>query len=114
LKIAGATDNPVTLQRIAKQLFSSFCVDVKEVRGVGLKISRLEHADLARGAPQGNMLESWLASPSDKLKKHSTEKACLLKNRDDAGIGRLLLVIPSCSFCCKKCTFFNVVSHYPC
>jgi DNA repair protein REV1 len=84
LKIAGATDNPVTLQRIAKQLFSSFCVDVKEVRGVGLKISRLEHADLARGAPQGNMLESWLASPSDKLKKHSTEKACLLKNRDDA------------------------------
>uniref|UniRef100_A0A0E0Q1X9 DNA repair protein REV1 n=2 Tax=Oryza rufipogon TaxID=4529 RepID=A0A0E0Q1X9_ORYRU len=84
MTIAGATDNPVTLQRIAKQLFSSFCVDVKEVRGVGLKISRLEHADLARGAPQGNMLESWLASPSDKLKKHSTEKACLLKNRDDA------------------------------
>uniref|UniRef100_A0A0D3GK68 DNA repair protein REV1 n=1 Tax=Oryza barthii TaxID=65489 RepID=A0A0D3GK68_9ORYZ len=84
MTIAGATDNPVTLQRIAKQLFSSFCVDVKEVRGVGLKISRLEHADLARGAPQGNMLESWLASPSDKLKKHSSEKACLLKNRDDA------------------------------
>uniref|UniRef100_A0A0E0HUT2 DNA repair protein REV1 n=1 Tax=Oryza nivara TaxID=4536 RepID=A0A0E0HUT2_ORYNI len=84
MTIAGATDNPVTLQRIAKQLFSSFFVDVKEVRGVGLKISRLEHADLARGAPQGNMLESWLASPSDKLKKHSTEKACLLKNRDDA------------------------------
>uniref|UniRef100_A0A0E0LEY1 DNA repair protein REV1 n=1 Tax=Oryza punctata TaxID=4537 RepID=A0A0E0LEY1_ORYPU len=80
----GATDNLVTLQRIAKQLFSSFCVDVKEVRGIGLKISRLEHADLARGAPQGNMIESWLASPSEKLKKHSTEKACLLKNRDDA------------------------------
>ncbi|KAF0903844.1 hypothetical protein E2562_029938 [Oryza meyeriana var. granulata] len=114
MTIAGATDNLVTLQRIAKQLFASFRVDVKEVRGVGLKISRLEHADLARGAPQGNMLESWLLSPSEKLKKHSSEKACLLKSGDDAGIGHLLPVIPSCNFRCNKCTLSDIGSHYPC
>uniref|UniRef100_J3MH33 DNA repair protein REV1 n=2 Tax=Oryza brachyantha TaxID=4533 RepID=J3MH33_ORYBR len=86
MTIAGATDSLVTLQRIAKQLFASFRVDVKEVRGVGLKISRLEHADLAQGAPRGNMLESWLVSPSEMLKKHSSEKACLLKSGDDAAM----------------------------
>ncbi|KAL6873814.1 hypothetical protein ACP4OV_013896 [Aristida adscensionis] len=84
MTIAGATDNSVTLQRIAKQLFAAFHFDVKEVRGVGLSMSKLEHADLARGAPQGNMLESWLASPSTKLNKHS-EKTCSLVNGDVAG-----------------------------
>ncbi|KAK8456031.1 hypothetical protein SEVIR_4G264900v4 [Setaria viridis] len=73
MTIAGATDSFVTLQRIAKQLFSALHLDVKEVRGVGLAMSKLEHADLARGAPQGNMLESWLASPAAKLKKRRDE-----------------------------------------
>ncbi|OEL32909.1 DNA repair protein REV1 [Dichanthelium oligosanthes] len=49
LTIAGATDSFVTLQRIAKQLFSALRLDVKQVRGVGLAMSKLEHADLARG-----------------------------------------------------------------
>uniref|UniRef100_A0A0D9WTH2 DNA repair protein REV1 n=1 Tax=Leersia perrieri TaxID=77586 RepID=A0A0D9WTH2_9ORYZ len=99
MTIAGATDNLVTLQRITKQLFVSLRVDVKEVRGVGLKISRLEHADLARGAPQGNMLESWLVSPSEKLKKHTSEKACLFKSGDDAETSKrrgLGSIRPSC------------------
>ncbi|KAL6603600.1 hypothetical protein ACP70R_043961 [Stipagrostis hirtigluma subsp. patula] len=83
-EIAGATDNIVTLERIAKQLFAALRFDVKEVRGVGLAMSKLEHAASPRGAPQGNMLESWLASPSAKLNKHS-EKTCSLGNSDVAG-----------------------------
>uniref|UniRef100_A0ACD6AF46 Uncharacterized protein n=1 Tax=Avena sativa TaxID=4498 RepID=A0ACD6AF46_AVESA len=87
--ITGATDNLVTLQRIARQLFAAFHVDVKEVRGVGLKMSKLEHADLARGAPQENMLKSWLGSSAEKLKKQGSEKACLRGNSDDAGTSEL-------------------------
>ncbi|KAJ1260544.1 hypothetical protein BS78_10G240600 [Paspalum vaginatum] len=86
MTIAGATDSFVTLQRIAKQLFSALHLDVKEVRGVGLAMSKLEHADLARGAPQGNMLESWLTSPAAKLKKHHSE---MLGNDDVAGTSGL-------------------------
>lgn len=82
MTIAGATDSFVTLQRIAKQLFSALHLDVREVRGVGLAMSKLEHADLARGAPQGNMLESWLTSPAAKLKKHHDG---MLGNVDVAG-----------------------------
>ncbi|KAG8095099.1 hypothetical protein GUJ93_ZPchr0012g20479 [Zizania palustris] len=86
MTIVGATDNLVTLQRIAKQLFTAFHVDVKEVRGVGLKISRLEHGDFSQGAPQGNMLELWLVSPPENLKKQSSEKALLFgSSSDDAG-----------------------------
>jgi hypothetical protein len=39
------------------------------------------------------MLESWLASPAAKLKKHQSE---MLGNVDVAGTGQLLL---SCVFC---------------
>ncbi|KQK17302.1 DNA repair protein REV1 isoform X2 [Brachypodium distachyon] len=87
--ITGATDSLVTLQRIARQLFAAFHVDVKEVRGVGLKMSKLEHADSARGAPQGNMLKSWLGSSSEKLKNQCREETCLLGNNDDAGTSEL-------------------------
>ncbi|KAF7097687.1 hypothetical protein CFC21_099478 [Triticum aestivum] len=83
--MTGATDNLVTLQRIARQLFAALHVDVKEVRGVGLKMSKLEHADLGRGAQQGNMLKSWLGSSSEKLKKQCSERTCFLGNSDGAG-----------------------------
>ncbi|GJM97614.1 hypothetical protein PR202_ga14551 [Eleusine coracana subsp. coracana] len=66
LKIAGATDSFVTLQRIAKQLFASFHADVKEVRGVGLTVTKLEHADL--------------------IKKQGREKICFCENVDVAGV----------------------------
>uniref|UniRef100_A0A453SS87 DNA polymerase Y-family little finger domain-containing protein n=1 Tax=Aegilops tauschii subsp. strangulata TaxID=200361 RepID=A0A453SS87_AEGTS len=82
--MTGATDNLVTLQRIARQLFAALHVDVKEVRGVGLKMSKLEHADLGRGAQQGNMLKSWLGSSSEKLKKQCSERTCFLGNSDGA------------------------------
>jgi hypothetical protein len=43
---------------------------------------------ISNEAPQGNMLESWLASPAAKLKKHQSE---MLGNVDVAGTGQLLL-----------------------
>uniref|UniRef100_A0A0A9EST8 DNA repair protein REV1 n=1 Tax=Arundo donax TaxID=35708 RepID=A0A0A9EST8_ARUDO len=52
-------------------------------------MTKLEHADLVRGAPQGNMLESWLASPSAKLKKQCSEKICLPGNVDVAGTSEM-------------------------
>ncbi|KAK3134426.1 hypothetical protein QOZ80_6AG0549020 [Eleusine coracana subsp. coracana] len=85
MTIAGATDSFVTLQRIAKQLFAAYHADVKEVRGVGLTVTKLEHADLVRGASQGNMIESWLTS-SPKIKKQGREKICFRENVDVAGV----------------------------
>ncbi|GJN23675.1 hypothetical protein PR202_gb11341 [Eleusine coracana subsp. coracana] len=84
--IAGATDSFVTLQRIAKQLFAAFHADVKEVRGVGLTVTKLEHADLVRRAPQGNMIKSWLTS-SAKIKKQGSEKIGFHENVDVAVAG---------------------------
>ncbi|OVA02038.1 DNA-repair protein [Macleaya cordata] len=43
-----ATDDVEVLQRISKQLFGSLHIDVKEIRGVGLQVSKLENADMAR------------------------------------------------------------------
>nr|CAD1825862.1 unnamed protein product [Ananas comosus var. bracteatus] len=48
MTIPVATDDLISLRRISKQIFVSFHIDVKEVRGVGLKLSRLESADLHR------------------------------------------------------------------
>ncbi|XP_068656705.1 DNA repair protein REV1 isoform X2 [Aristolochia californica] len=59
-----AIDEVDVLQRISKQLFATFHVDVKEVRGVGLQISRLESADQDKQGNEKNSLKSWLASGS--------------------------------------------------
>ncbi|KAF8406255.1 hypothetical protein HHK36_008340 [Tetracentron sinense] len=43
-----ATDDVDVLQRISNQLFSSFNINAKEIRGVGLQVSKLESADMAK------------------------------------------------------------------
>ncbi|OMO63318.1 DNA-repair protein, UmuC-like protein [Corchorus olitorius] len=43
-----ATDDVEVLQRITKQLFGFFHIDVKDIRGVGLQVSRLESADTSK------------------------------------------------------------------
>ncbi|XP_019055686.1 PREDICTED: DNA repair protein REV1 isoform X3 [Nelumbo nucifera] len=55
------TDNEDVLQRISKQLFSSFHIDVKEIRGIGLQVSKLESADTGHDK---NALISWLTNAS--------------------------------------------------
>ncbi|KAF9675848.1 hypothetical protein SADUNF_Sadunf09G0075900 [Salix dunnii] len=69
MTVSIATDDVEVLQRITKQLFGSFCLDVEDIRGVGLQVSKLENADPSKQAPERNSLRSWLTSTT-------TEKAC--------------------------------------
>ncbi|XP_049932652.1 DNA repair protein REV1 [Nymphaea colorata] len=81
LTIPTATDNMDVLSRICGHLFSSFCLDVREVRGVGLQVSKLEAADISVTGHEKNKLESWLISPVHvakqpcELSSPATEKA---------------------------------------
>ncbi|XP_023639710.1 DNA repair protein REV1 isoform X2 [Capsella rubella] len=60
ITVPAATDDVEVLQRISKKLFGSFCLDVKEVRGVGLQVSKLDSADLSNKGSR--TLKSWLSS----------------------------------------------------
>ncbi|XP_059448274.1 DNA repair protein REV1 [Corylus avellana] len=64
-----ATDDVEVLQRISKQLFGTFHLDVKEIRGLGLQVSRLESADNSKQAFERNSLKSWLISASASTKE---------------------------------------------
>ncbi|XP_072971771.1 DNA repair protein REV1 isoform X2 [Typha angustifolia] len=86
--IPVATDDVMSLQRIAKQIFVSFHIDVKEVRGVGLKVSRLESVGTTR---KENLLEAWLASPSSKSKEAHKDIASSSKQNDSGDAGDILL-----------------------
>ncbi|GMY38593.1 DNA repair protein REV1 isoform X1 [Fagus crenata] len=66
-----ATDDVEVLQRITKQLFGSFNFDVKEIRGIGLQVSRLESTESSKQGLERNSLKSWLTSASA-----STEEPC--------------------------------------
>ncbi|XP_021285553.1 DNA repair protein REV1 isoform X2 [Herrania umbratica] len=59
-----ATDDVEVLQRITKQLFGFFHIDVKDIRGVGLQVSRLESVDTSKQVLERNSLKSWLISAS--------------------------------------------------
>ncbi|XVE93451.1 hypothetical protein REPUB_Repub01dG0193800 [Reevesia pubescens] len=64
-----ATDDVEVLQRITKQLFGFFHIDVTDIRGVGLQVSRLESADTSRQVIERNSLKSWLTSASESSKE---------------------------------------------
>ncbi|KAH9564768.1 hypothetical protein CY35_04G041900 [Sphagnum magellanicum] len=64
--VACATDSAEVLLQISRQLFNSFHLDVCEVRGVGLQVTKLESVALAQPSSCGQTgqqqaLESWLA-----------------------------------------------------
>ncbi|XVF45045.1 hypothetical protein PTKIN_Ptkin02bG0173800 [Pterospermum kingtungense] len=63
------TDDVEVLQRITKQLFGFFRIDVEDIRGVGLQVSRLESADTSRQVLERNSLKSWLMSASESSKE---------------------------------------------
>ncbi|BFG41961.1 hypothetical protein CerSpe_282340 [Prunus speciosa] len=65
------TDDVEVLQRIAKQLFGSFSIDVKEIRGIGLQVSKLENADTSKQGFGKNSLKSWLMSASRSTEEQS-------------------------------------------
>ncbi|GAB2219823.1 hypothetical protein Droror1_Dr00007460 [Drosera rotundifolia] len=56
------TDSMDVLQRITMQLFSFFHIDVRDIRGVGLQVSRLESSDCLKQEYERNTMKSWLAS----------------------------------------------------
>ncbi|CAK7330023.1 unnamed protein product [Dovyalis caffra] len=59
-----ATYDVGVLQRVTKQLFGSFCLDVKDIRGLGLQVSKLENTDPSKQGLERNSLRSWLTSSS--------------------------------------------------
>ncbi|CAJ2651067.1 unnamed protein product [Trifolium pratense] len=65
--IPVGTDNVEVLQRIAKQLFGSFYIDVKEIRGIGLHVSRLENIETSK--QEKFNLKSWVTSGSASMDK---------------------------------------------
>ncbi|KAI4295713.1 hypothetical protein L6164_035729 [Bauhinia variegata] len=71
LTIPLATDNMDVLQRIVKQLFGYFHIDVKEIRGIGLQVSRLENLDPSKQDTEKNSLKSWLTSASANAEEES-------------------------------------------
>ncbi|KAJ7946116.1 DNA repair protein REV1 [Quillaja saponaria] len=81
LTVPLATDNVEVLQRITKQLFGYFHIDVKEIRGIGLQVSRLENADTSKPGAERNSLKSWLTSASatasmeERSSKYYVDKA---------------------------------------
>ncbi|XP_062022940.1 DNA repair protein REV1 isoform X2 [Rosa rugosa] len=73
-----ATDDVEVLQRITKQLFGFFSLDVKEIRGIGLQVSKLESVDASKQGLGKNSLKSWLQSA-----KASTEEQSNTYSVDD-------------------------------
>ncbi|KAK1276508.1 DNA repair protein REV1 [Acorus gramineus] len=69
MTILKATDNANILQRIVRQLFGYLNIDVKEVRGIGLQISKLDDTDMSKQGHEDNKLDLWLASASDNSRE---------------------------------------------
>ncbi|KAJ0798281.1 putative DNA-directed DNA polymerase [Helianthus annuus] len=75
LTVPMATDDMDVLQRITKQLFSHFHIDVTEIRGVGLHVTKLESADNFKQGNEKSSIRSWLASkPPSKEKENKDTK----------------------------------------
>ncbi|KAK9053446.1 hypothetical protein SSX86_030080 [Deinandra increscens subsp. villosa] len=73
LTVPMATDDVDVLKRITKQLFSQFHIDVKEIRGVGLHVTKLESADSVKHGNEKSSLRSWLASASPSKEKENKD-----------------------------------------
>lgn len=69
-----ATDDVEVLHRLTKQLFGSFHLDAKDIRGVGLQVSKLESFETSKQGVERS-LKSWLLSSSP-----SRDEQCNTKN----------------------------------
>ncbi|XP_049351928.1 DNA repair protein REV1 isoform X1 [Solanum verrucosum] len=61
-----ATDSVDVLERIVSQLFTTSHVDVEDIRGMGLQVSKLETADSSKQGKERYSIRSWLTAPSTK------------------------------------------------
>ncbi|CAI9294554.1 unnamed protein product [Lactuca saligna] len=71
LTVPMATDDVDVLQRITKQLFSHFHIDVKDIRGVGLHVTKLESSDNCTQGNGKSCIRSWLVSASATKEKEN-------------------------------------------
>ncbi|XP_075504709.1 DNA repair protein REV1 isoform X2 [Primulina tabacum] len=83
ISIPVATDDVGVLQRLATKLFGYFHIDVRDIRGMGLQVSKLEGSDESKQVQKRNSILSWLAASSKKERVQSGD----LSNRGDAGTG---------------------------
>lgn len=96
ITVPMATDDADVLQRITGKLFGSFHIDVKEIRGMGLQVSKLENADSGKQGNERNSIRSWLISAStskrDQCEIGGLAKANangdLEKQNDDGNLGQ--------------------------
>lgn len=92
ITVPMATDDVELIQRITTQLFGSFHIDVKDIRGVGLQVSKLESVDPAKQGHERNSIRSWLASASSSTKEHSKIG---FPAKESASRGQMCTVSPS-------------------
>ncbi|XP_073119106.1 DNA repair protein REV1 [Henckelia pumila] len=83
MSIPDATDDVGVLQRLATKLFGYFHIDVRDIRGMGLQVSKLEGSDESKQVQERNSILSWLASSSKKDRIQSGD----LSNHGDSGAG---------------------------
>ncbi|KAG5548214.1 hypothetical protein RHGRI_013795 [Rhododendron griersonianum] len=81
LKVPMATDDVDIIRRITTQLFGSFHIDVKDIRGLGLQVLKLESVDTAKQGSERNSIRSWLTSAS-AFTKEQLEISCPAKESD--------------------------------
>ncbi|XP_010538632.1 PREDICTED: DNA repair protein REV1 isoform X2 [Tarenaya hassleriana] len=82
ITVPVATDDVEVLQRISKKLFGSFFLDVKEIRGVGLQVSKLESVDSSkRGSTR--TLESYLSFVSAQTEQRVNSRAAKVGGSSD-------------------------------
>ncbi|KAK9097288.1 hypothetical protein Sjap_022785 [Stephania japonica] len=84
ITVPAATNDTDVLQRISKQIFGSFQIDIKEVRGIGLQVSRLENAEMTTRGNQRNALKTWLSSADSNIKSISP-----IKEKNDEEVPQL-------------------------
>ncbi|CAH2046438.1 unnamed protein product [Thlaspi arvense] len=82
ITVPAATDDIEVLQRISKKLFGSFCLDVKEVRGVGLQVTKLESADPSNKGSR--TLTSWLSSASASVQTEKDDNVFAAEVRENS------------------------------
>ncbi|BAB08828.1 unnamed protein product [Arabidopsis thaliana] len=86
ITVPAATDDIEVLQRISKKLFGSFCLDVKEVRGVGLQVSKLDSADPSNKGSR--TLKSWLSSAPAVVQIEQDDNVFAAKVRENSDCNR--------------------------
>ncbi|XP_057815186.2 DNA repair protein REV1 isoform X2 [Cryptomeria japonica] len=86
--VPSATDSTDVLLRISRQLFASFHLDVKEVRGIGLQVLKLEAVESCHQGSGKNVLKSWLASMSKT--PNSCELVSISNEENGAAVCNLL------------------------